>query len=192
MSVIIRDGTGSERTSRVTQDNQLDVVATTLGFEERSIAVGGNVISLSTNITNLTTTGSFNGLLYIKNNASSPIVLWRVFVSSVQSAQWKITRKPTGGTLISDANAAVQWNRNLLSTKSLVGLAYSASANGKTVTGGTDIVSVVGCVGPQHLMTSLIVVGSGDELALQCKPSATSDVAASFLVSLLDLGGAIT
>ena len=143
MSEQILDGTGKGYKAKVTEQNRLSTFSI---VESRSADISqreGNTFLLASDFVSLTTTGSFNGMMYVKNNSNSGLYIDKIRIcgtgTSMNSMQSIITANPTAGTLISDANDASANPANLGSSNIFDGLAYSASADGKTVTDGTQI-----------------------------------------------------
>ena len=92
--------------------------------------------------------------------------------------QFYLVRNPTTGTLISDENAALQASANLNSPIAFEGDAYSASADGKTVTDGDNFSNFINR-SPGHSIQDyggLIVMPPGSSMAVVCKPSVATTV----------------
>jgi len=187
MSIVIRDGTGREFTVKVTDKNELSTraaVRSRLAVRAKE----GDAFIISAPIVALTTTGSFNGILYIKNTGTSP---WRIWQSRLQCSvlsQWNIRTNPTTGTLISDASAATVTNCNSESTKSLSSTSYKASGDGKTVTNGTIIYnSIISAGGAQPTQPEgAFILGVGDAISWGCKPASACDVSVDVIIYIDD------
>ena len=146
---MITDGTGSNYRAGVTASNRVltDSKAQTV-FEFQTEL--GNTFNLNTeDITIPTGVPSDQGLLYIKNNGNSDLILLGWFIgirnadrniATDETNLFKLIPNPTGGTLISDAIPAVEVNRNLGSSTVFDIDIFKASGGGKTVTGGGQAV----------------------------------------------------
>lgn len=179
----IADGTGTGNLAKVNSRNRLE----TLAISEPRVAdiskTFGRAFILASDFISLTTTGSFNGILYIKNTSSDyDLFIDKLRVCSSASAflQCRIINNPTTGTLISDANAADQLSSKIGSSQTFLGLAYAASADGKTVTDGANMSQFIN-MSPGHTIQEYdgsIVIPNGQAIALTIKPSASTTVCA--------------
>ena len=96
----------------------------------------------------LTTAAGWQGLIYIKNTSSTDeLHIKKLCVDSDTSGliQIKTIQNPTGGTLITDAEAGSASNLNLGSGNTFDGVVYMPQAAGETVTGGVQIGSASNC-----------------------------------------------
>ena len=140
----------------------------------------GTAYILATDFVALTTTGSFNGLLYFKNTDSQNrhfhIHHFRVcagLCAAGSTLQVKVIENATTGTLISDANAAVTNNMNSTSSNTFGGNAYAASGDGKTITDGVYYTQFINHA-PGHSVQNYdgaIIIGKNDSFAIEVKPS---------------------
>lgn len=176
MSGPIIDGTGAGYAAKVDSTNRLN----TFSIVENRVADISKRLGLSfiiaSDFISLTTTGSFNGILYVKNNSDN----YDLFVDKVRvcsdtsgNVQVRLLRNPTTGTLISDTNAADQLSANAGSAETFDGLAYAASADGKTVTDGSNWSQFINH-SPGHSIQEYdgsIVIPKGKSIALVAKPS---------------------
>jgi hypothetical protein len=177
----IEDGTGTGARVQVTKDNQL----LTFAVSENRVADvskrSGDAFLIASDFISLTTTGSFNGLLYIKNNNAKSLFIQTIRTCSdaaSASMQLRMIKNPTTGTLISDANAADATSSNLGSSNTFDGDAYTASGDGKTVTDGDNLTQFINR-SPGHSIQDYegaIVIPKGQSLAITCKPSAATDI----------------
>jgi len=140
------------------------------------ISKTGYSFLLATDFVSLTTTGSFNGIMYIKNtdsNKSLFIDSVRVCGDTTGNAQIRYLRNPTAGTLISDANDADQLSANAGSNIPFPGLAYSASGDGKTVTDGDSWSQYIQRTAghSSEIYNGAIIIPNGSSLAISAKPS---------------------
>lgn len=180
MGVQIQDGTGKGFRAAVNENKRLETFSIT---ESRIADVSnreGRSFLLTSDFISLTTTGSFNGMMYIKNTDTSKIVfIDKIRVcgtgSSGNYAQVKFYKNPTTGTLISDANAGISVPAHLGSQEIFPGLIYAASGDGKTVTDGTQM-SQFTLHTPGHTIQEydgMIIIPGGSALAIVVKPSNT-------------------
>lgn len=180
MSFKIQDGKGSGREAGVTDEGQLEVEAITIPEIAHVSAEHERAWIIATGFVALTTTGSFNGLIYVKNTSTRPLHIESIRTCSTGSGytQVKVIKNPTTGTLISEANAAIVTNANLSSTADFGGLGYTAAGDAKTVTDGSDTTQFTN-MSPGHSVQhyqGAVVLGQGDSCALVAKPSAAGDV----------------
>ena len=146
MAEIIKDGTGTGKTVKVDANNQMHTFSV-VETEATQAAQRGNAYNLNTGVVALTGTGT-SAVSYFLNDESNDFVITGIAVgigtrssTITDLAQITIVRNPTGGTIVSDANAmAMNSNSNFGSSNTLSSSskAYAASATGKTLTGGTD------------------------------------------------------
>lgn len=149
MNVEIKNaGSGPDIGSHVDLNEQVHTFSVT--ETERNAAVEeGQAYNINTGLVALTGTGD-SAMLYIKNdesslNGESDIVIDSIIVgintisaTITEMPIITITKNPTAGTIISDANVApINSNSNFGSNNTLDSLVYSASATGKTFTDGT-------------------------------------------------------
>jgi hypothetical protein len=176
----ILDGRGRGYRAGVTPRRQLETIAVT---ESRiaDISKSGYSFLVATDFVSLTTTGSFNGLLYIKNNSTDRnifIKTVRVCSSGTGYMQIRAIRNPSAGTLISDANSADKLSANAGSNVVFDGLAYSASGDGKTVTDGDNWTQFIN-KSPGHSVQDYqgaIVIPGGKSVAITAKPSVATTI----------------
>jgi len=183
----IRDGTGSTSTAKVTSNNQLSVASDAMPRSGRA-CFDGFLHGFTTGPIALTTTGSYNGLLYLLNLSSLSIYVWQLSLMATISARWQLIKNPTAGTLISAGTAISATNMNFANTFTL-DATLKKGANGSTITDGTsfyyggkpayDNASLLG--------DTPILIGQSDALAISCRPSASCDAFVSMLVSQEDL-----
>lgn len=180
MSEMILDGTGKGYKAKVNSNSRLETFSIS---EERiaDISKTGYSFLIGSDFISLTTTASFNGLLYIKNNSSTKdlfIKTIRICADGTGSVQCRLIRNPTTGTLISDANAADNLSANAGSNVNFDGLAYSASGDAKTVTDGSNWTQFINKM-PGHSVQDYqgaIVIPNGQSVAITAKPSASTDI----------------
>jgi len=182
MAQQIEDGTGSGKRVKVTESNRLETFSIT---ETRSADISlreGETFILTTDFIALTTTGSFNALMYVKNTSLKNLFIDKIRIcgtgSSMGNLQTKMIKNPTTGTLISDANAGISVPSNLGSNVTFVGTNYAASGDGKTITDG-DQFSQFTIHLPGHTIQEYdgaLIVPGGNSFAILGKPSYSTEV----------------
>jgi len=178
--ITIQDGTGSGNSAKVNDQKQLETLSVTTSRVADISENEETAHLIATDFISLTTTGSFNALLYIKNNSSKTLFIQtiRTCSDSTGSLQIRMIKNPTAGTIVSDANAATSLSSNMASSVSFDGLAYSASGDGKTITDGDNLTQFIN-KSPGHSIQEYegaIVIPKGTSIGLTCKPSASTTV----------------
>ena len=196
MEVIVKSGVGSGNTAEVTTEGKISADAVVLEHIAHESEKYGNAFLLSTGFISLTTTGSFNGILYIKNTDSESRHLFlqqlRVcggLCAAASTMQVIIYKNPTAGTLISDANDGFNENANSTSSNLFGGDVYVASGDGKTVTDGTHWSNFQGHA-PGHSTEEYrgsVILGKNDTLAVVLKPSVAMDVCMEAVIYFKEL-----
>lgn len=163
------------------------VVESTMAYESEQ---NGNGFIIATGFIPLTTTGSFNGVLYLKNtdtkNRPFHIEHLRVCASLAaagSSLQVQLKRDVSTGTLISDANNAIKSNINDDSGNTFNGDAYTASTDGKTITNGVDFTQFSNAA-PGHSIQDYegaISISKNRTLSIEIKPSVAMTVCIELL-----------
>lgn len=181
MFYIIEDGTGSGNKAKVNEQNRLETFSV---VESRISDISnreGKSYILTSDFVALTTTGSFNGMIYLKNTSTDKdLYIDRVRVcgtgTSMNAMQCRFVKNPTTGTLISDANAGISVASNLGSNEAFEGLNYAASGDGKTVTDGTQFSQFTIHL-PGHTIqeyNGAIIIPNGSAMAIEVKPGAAT------------------
>lgn len=178
--MIIENGTGNGYKAEVDDRNQLSTKAVVRSeLQDRSSL--GDTFIIGTSFVNLTTTASFNGMLYVHNTENYDLVVHNVSLAGDVTAQWQFlvgTAQTAGGTLVTDEEDAAVTNANSNSNRSLSANAYEAAANGKTITGLFNSVNFVTGVGSTLLpFGGAFRLRPGGVLAISCKPSASGNYA---------------
>jgi hypothetical protein len=181
-NVEIVDGTGDgQKRAKVNKNNRLEAFSITeRRMADISIREGRSFI-ITSDFVALTTTGSFNGMLYVKNtDASTNLFVDKVRVcgtgTSMNSMQCKFFKNPTAGTLISDANDGIIVPANLGSNEAFGGTVYAASGDGKTVTDGTQFSQFTIHL-PGHTIQEYdgaLIIPGGSSLAIAVQPGAAT------------------
>ena len=177
----ILDGTGFSNRARVNKDNRLETQST---IESKISSISrdkGESYIISSDFITLTTTASFNGLLYVKNtNTEKDLFVDKVRVcgtgSSMNSLQCVFYKNATTGTLISDANDGIVVPANLGSNVTFDGDVYAASGDGKTVTNGTQFSQFTIHL-PGHTIQEYdgsLIIPTGSSLSIAVKPGVTT------------------
>lgn len=182
MAQQIEDGTGTGARAKITDNNRLETFSIT---ESRSADISlrnGETFILTSDFISLTTTGSFSALMYVKNTSQKNMFIDKIRIcgtgSSMGDLQTKIIKNPTTGTLISDANAGISVPSNLGSNVSFTGLNYAASADGKTITDGTQFSQFTIHL-PGHTIQEYdgaLIVPGGSSFSIEGKPSYASEI----------------
>ena len=181
MFYIIEDGTGSGNKAKVNEQNRVETFSI---IESRISDISnrdGKSYILTSDFVALTTTGSFNGMLYLKNTSTDKdLYIDRVRVcgtgTSMNAMQCRFVKNPTTGTLISDANAGISVASNLGSNEEFEGVNYAASGDGKTVTDGTQFSQFTIHL-PGHTIqeyNGAIIIPNGSAMAIEVKPGAAT------------------
>jgi len=147
---MITDGTGTGSRAKVAPNNRLYVNSLSISeFEEASN--DGRAFNLNTEDIQVGAITGDQGLLYVKNNEDQNLELvgWFIGIRDADRTSatsdtnlFKLITNPTGGTLVTEANAAFIANRNLGSPRTFDITTYKAVGGSRTVTGG-DPVSVL-------------------------------------------------
>lgn len=181
MAQQIEDGAGTGKRVRVTEDNRMETFSIT---ESRMADISlkeGEAFIITSDFVALTTTASFSGMIYIKNtDTSKNLFIDKVRVcgtgTSMNALQCKFFKDPTTGTLISDANAGISVAANLGSNVTFTGDIYAASADGKTVTDGTQFSQFTIHL-PGHTIQEYdgaLIIPGGSSLAIAVQPTAAT------------------
>jgi hypothetical protein len=129
--------------AKVDSNGRLLTSSTSLTRYEESSA-DGRAFNVNTEYIRSITSAGDNGILYLKNTNEKDLAIeaWFWGVENLSGGTptgnpiLKAYFNPTGGTLISDANAANIVNRNGGSSETFEDvIAYQASGTGKTITG---------------------------------------------------------
>jgi hypothetical protein len=143
----------------------------------------GESFCISTGMVALTTT-NYSGIFYVQNTSTRIMRLALFCVGGdVASMWWKLTRNPTGGTLLSGTVLSPQ-NINFSSGNVFPAISGARKgAEGATVTGGDMLNEFPVPLGEltKHLEGSFSL-GQNNSLAFSCKPSAPGNVHSSMLV----------
>lgn len=186
--MFIEDGKGTGYKVEITKEQKISCDASITSHLAHESKTYGESFVIASGFISLTTTGSFNGLLYVKNTTSEKnfhVEKVRICSSGSGYMQIEVKKNPTTGTLISDANAATTNALNFGSSKVLSGRAdvYAASGDGKTVTDGSDLSQYIN-MSPGHShqdYEGALILHNGDSIAISCKPSVSTEICIELL-----------
>ncbi len=145
MGFQIEDGSGSGYSQKVNKN--LRAYVNSAGHTESQAAVErGDAYNLNTGTMTFTADATL-GAVWLKNNEDESLVIEAIAVAigypstQDQNSVMTLIRNPTGGTVFSEGytTGTMNQNRNFGSSKTLTADSYIANADGKTITGGTDI-----------------------------------------------------
>ena len=142
MAEIIKDGTGSGDTLKITVKNRAVVEAITTTKEEERSADGDGYI-ISSGLINLTSANE-SALLYVLNNECVDLVVDRMVIltgdascSCITESGFNIVVNPTAGTLVDCGACGTQRNTNFGSTCTLC-ITFLTGAEARTLTDGAN------------------------------------------------------
>ena len=167
------------RSVNVTDTNRLKTEAVSSSAISEISKESGEAFIFSSDFISLTTTGSFNGIVYLKNNSTKDLYInsIRTCADGTGAVQVKVIEDPTTGTLISDANSGNVRSMSLGSNVTFEGSFYSASADGKTVTDGTDLTQFINKMAGHSIQeyNGGLILKKSKAFAITAKPSASTD-----------------
>ena len=107
MSQMIQDGTGTGNLAKVDASNHLKVKAAVIANVREVSGRTQQAFVVASDFVALTTTGSFNGVLYLKNTSTDKTL----YIESVRtcsrptattaaanSSEWRVIKNPTAGS----------------------------------------------------------------------------------------------
>lgn len=167
--MIIDDGQGRGSSAGVTVDNKLLTQAVT-----QSVAMAeaekGNVFQFTTGIISLTTTASYNGLFYVKNTHGEKNVYLEIFRFGAGAiGEWRVTKDPSTGTLITNGTTMPAVNTRFDSGNSFSGTSLKG-ANALTITDGTTFAEFPGQATFIEL-GGIIILTPNTAISVSFKPS---------------------
>lgn len=193
--MIINDGTGTGNQAEVDGANRLRTRSVSISEQEHHTALG---TSYNINTGELTlTSASESAVLYFKNNELTDYIVTAIAVglgpstggASTDIPLIKVTRNPTGGTVVNDATAVdINSNRNFGSNNSLTVDAYKGG-EGKTLTGDTDHLLFYQTSNGRLFATIDEVIPKGSSLGITITPqtSNTSMTCYAALIGYLEV-----
>jgi hypothetical protein len=178
--MIIHDGTGSGFQAGVSDAHRLLVEADSHDAIITA-ATDGKAFRIATGLITLTS-ATASGLLYIKNNEASNLIVAEIEVRANQSTGgasgvglWEIIRNPTAGTVVSNAVAApIRVNINFGSTATISVDAFKG-AEGSTFTDGSVYATENGMAVPHRvelLGAGRLVIPRGASIGIRYTPPA--------------------
>ena len=191
-NILIRDGKGSGIAAEVDAKQRLATVSTAQ-TELVSATKTGNAYTISTGVLNLTSANE-SAVLYIKSTEDSDLVIHSITVeigaSTGGSGDVIQTNYilPTGGTLISDATAAITSNLNASSSNTLSATNFKGG-EGKTVSGAIASSGFIRHLSQNDIVPAGFIIPKGASLGLSLNPPAGNtslNVSVFVLVYLLD------
>lgn len=179
----IEDGTGRGKLAKVNDANQLHTFSL-IEFPVEASAHNGQVFTVASDFINITTTASFTGFLYLLENSLTKYThIETIRCTSTVNCLWQLIKNPTAGTLISGGTAVTPQNTNFSSGRSMELTAKKTTAGaGLTITDGTLIGQwMTSAYTPfVYLIQGSMILGTGDTIALLCKPAAAGDMGSTF------------
>lgn len=176
MSTTIMDGQGNNYRAGVTGDNRLKTEAVTVSELSASTEDGKTFIAASDFVT-LSTTGSFSGIFYIKNDTvDRDFHIDSIRTCNDMFAYWRIKKNPTTGTLISSGTSLTPVNGDF-NIGTVDSMTVKSGSDGATVTDGTLVGTHM--QGTGHSVQEFkggVDLPPGTSMAIECKPSAAGDV----------------
>lgn len=182
MAEIIKDGTGSGKTAKVDNNNQLHVFSVTETENQQATKLG-NSYNINTGTIGLTSSTE-SGVLYFKNdespvNGESSFVIDAVAIGidnqGTQAGACHITlvRNPTSVSFSTAVDMNANRNFGSSNTLSSTSLAYKG-AEGATVTGGDDLALFYQNAGTRGYYSIDLEVPKGSSFAIKIDTQTTS------------------
>ena len=188
---VLLDGTGKGYTAKIDEKGRLHVDSIATQREEAQSQRGFSFNINTGNIT-LTNGATANGVLYVKNNEDSNLVLTNFFYNIGNSTGGTgniyvdIIRNPTAGTLISGATVVdVNINRNFGSSRQLDVTAYKG-ATGTTITDGADAIKTILNTAAQRVAISAgaITLSKGSAIGIKfTTPTSNTSLICNFAIA---------
>lgn len=179
--MIINDPSTSEGAK--VSENRLHTFSL-IEYPTEAFAHNGDTFQVPTDFIALTTTASYSGVWYITNmSATHNIHIEGMRTTSTVGTLWQLIKNPTAGTLISGGAALTPVNTNFSSGKTMSGT-VKKGADALTITDGTLMGQwMTGVYGLyERRYEGAIILGAGNSLALQCKPSGAGSVGSTLSV----------
>jgi len=180
MPTVIKAG-DSGYTLDVNEFNQAEVNAVSAPLMSYA-SQKGQVFWFASDFISLTTTGSFSGILYIKNTHKTKL-FYIDFLRTCQTAvaRWKIIKNPTTGTLISAGTTTTPQNSHFTSGTSFTGTVLKG-ADAKTITDGDTAGTWINGVGHSiQRFDGALVLPPTTSVALVVKPTASCDACVTLM-----------
>lgn len=179
MGLQIQDGTGRGYQAKVDANNRLETFSyTRCDCADNAIRLG-EAYEFATGAFVGPTTTAEHAVFHLKNTSSTKALLVHTIRTCGTVAQkWILYKNDTGGTIVSDANAGVEENLNFRSTNAADADVFTASAAGKTRSGGTWMSQWINDLGHSEIsFEGGLVLGKNDSITLtvQNVASATTE-----------------
>lgn len=179
----IEDGKGTGYLAQVSSSNRLLTSSATYTEVHNNAHLHGEVYYFSTGaFISLTTTGAPSGVFYLKNTSTTKsLIIDQIRTCGNQIQKVVIYSNPTGGTLISTANAGSAANSNLTSSNSAEATVYYG-ADALTVTGGTHLAQHINNIGHSTMdMQGTLILGRNDSIAITFEVASAASVCVTVL-----------
>lgn len=179
MTTVIKDGTGTGNTAKVSDSNQLSTFAEIIA-EATVASLDGNAYNLNTGSITLTTSTK-SAVFYFKNTSQDETLSVNAFffllgnsTGGVGDVLISLIRNPTAGTIVSNAvdmeMAGV--NRNFGSNQSLQADIFKG-VEGDTLTGGEKVIESILDQSPANitLAAGAILLPPGTSIGIDVTPA---------------------
>lgn len=180
----IKDGTGTGKTTKVDDNNQMHVYAVS-SSEVQDAVDKGNAYNINTGTIALTSS-SDSAVLYFKNNEApsngeSAINIDAIAIginndgTNSEMAEITVVKNPTAGTIVSGAAAvAMNQNRNFGSSATLSESNIYKGAEGNTFTDGNDIALFFQSAGARGYYSVDFELEKGSSIGVKVNPKTTA------------------
>ena len=146
-------------------------------------AEAGNAFFFMSDFVALTTTGTYTGLIYIKNTSAVDLTLKSVRSSGTVAQQWRMIKNPTTGTLISAGTDVVPVNTNF-GSGTLAVAELKKGVDAQTITNGALLGQWANAAATMLLeFDGSIILTPGTAFALEVKPASAGEVGTTILGS---------
>lgn len=182
--MIIDDGKGKGVSAGVDLENRLITQALTES-QTTHHAHEGNVFAFPTGLIDYTTTASYSGLIYIKNNSSDK----NVYIDSIRLAasvpcRFMVRKQPSLGTLITGGADGYPVVTRFDSGNSFTG-DFKIGADALTITDGIMFAEIYG-QGALNETHGLIILTPNTTFSIEVQPSATALVGCIIMAYISD------
>ena len=177
MSIIIKDGTGTGKSAKVTSENRLETSSITQVDKDHAGDLGDKYNINTGDIT--LTDANKTTVLYLKNNEANDIVVTALIynlgatASGTGDIKIEVHRNPTTGDIVTNASAveAVS-NQNFGSNKTLTADVYKGATADAAITDGDVSISTRSAANTGRIVVSLgsLVIPKGSSLAIDYTP----------------------
>jgi hypothetical protein len=199
MSFTIRDGIGSGKEAKVTNDNRLSTTSVTETEADRATDLGTRY-NINTGTVTLTDAANTT-VLYIKNNEDSDLIVTALIYNLGNSTGGTgdltvdVIRNPTTGDIVTNANDVdILQNQNHGSTRPLVADTYKGATSEAVITDGDVTISTLSASGTGRIVIALgaLTLQKGSTLAVNVTPQTSNtsqgvQIAAACYVKTFDI-----